>query len=435
MKTKSWLLTGAAVGLMALAAAAPAEAASKKSTAAAQAAEIEALKEQVRLLTQRLDAQEAAQQQTQATAVQAQATAQEAKAAQESAAQDIENIPSQVNMAVAAIPKPKKTWAEDTKVSGRMYFDLSNVEAKNNGTKTTPSGTGFDIKRFYVGIDHKFNDTWSANVTTDFQYSSAISATEVYIKKAYLEAKVNPYLTVDFGSTDLPWVPYAEGIYGYRHIENTLIDRTKFGTSADWGVHAKGTLPGGIVSYQVSVINGAGYKAPLRSKGMDVEGRVSAKLDKINLAIGGYSGKLGKDTQGATTYHTANRFDALAAYVDPKFRVGVEYFAAEDWSNVATVASDKSDGYSLFGSYNFTDKISAFGRYDYVKPNKDTASNKKDSYFNIGVQYEPTKIVDLALVYKRDQVEHGTLSTSNGTIGGSNKGTYDEIGLFGQLRW
>lgn len=431
MKTKSWLLTGAAVGLLAVGAAAPAQAASKSS----QAAEIQALKEQLRILTERLDAQEAAQKDVQAQAAQAAATAQEVKEAQASADSEIENIPNQVNMAIAAIPKPKKSWAEDTKISGRMYYDLTNIENKSNGTKKTPSGTGFDIKRFYVGIDHKFNDTFSANITTDFQYSSAIGATELYIKKAYLDMKVNDQLDVRFGSTDLPWVPYAEGIYGYRHIENTLTDRTKFGTSADWGVHASGKLPGGVFSYAVAVVNGAGYKSPLRGKGMDVEARVSAKIDKINLAIGGYTGKLGKDTQGATTYHTANRFNALAAYVDPKFRVGVEYFSAEDWANVATVASDKSDGYSLFGSYNFTDKISAFGRYDHVKPNKDTASSKKDDYFNIGVQYSPTKIVDFALVYKRDEIENGTLSTSNGTIGGSNKGTYDEIGLFGQLRW
>ncbi|HEX5380261.1 MAG TPA: hypothetical protein VFW47_16910, partial [Phenylobacterium sp.] len=202
----------------------------------------------------------------------------------------------------------------------------------------------------------------------------------------------------------------------------------------DWGVHASGKLSP-IFSYAIAVVDGAGYKAPLRSKGMDVEGRISAKIDKVNLAIGGYSGKLGKDTQGAVTRHTATRFNALAAYVDPKYRVGVEYFAAENWNNVTTVASDSSDGYSVFGGYNITDKIGVFGRYDWVKPNKDTAPGKKDEYFNMGVSYSPAKIVDFAVVYKRDQVERGTLSTSNGTIGGSNKGTYDELGLFGQLRW
>jgi hypothetical protein len=441
MKMKSSLLAGAALGAVALSICAPAEAAPRRhanhqpSAMQAQAAEIQALREQVQALTERLNAQEAAQQQTQAQAAQAQATAQAVQEQQAAADNDIKTIPEQVNMAVASLPKPKKSWAENTSISGRMYYDLTSVEQKRDGSRIAPSGVGFDIKRFYVGVDHKFNDVFSANITTDFQYSSAISATELYIKKAYLQAKLNDALVIRLGSADLPWVPYAEDIYGYRYVENTLIDRDKFGTSADWGVHAGGTLPGGIVSYAVAVIDGAGYKAPLRSTGMDIEGRISAKVNKFNVAVGGYTGKLGKKNENVGTFHTARRFNALAAYVDPKFRIGAEYFAAKNWSNVTTAASDKADGYSIFGSYNFTDKISAFGRYDWVKPNKTTASGRKDNYFNVGVSYTPTKIVDFALVYKRDKIEDGTLSTSNGTIGGVNDGTYDEVGLWGQFRW
>ena len=89
----------------------------------------------------------------------------------------------------------------------------------------------------------------------------------------------------------------------------------------------------------------------------------------------------------------------------------------------------------MFGSYNINPTISVFGRYDWVKPNKTTSPDKKDNYWNIGIQYEPVKIIDLALVYKRDRIDNGTISTGNGTIGGLVDGSYDEIGLFGQLRW
>ena len=57
----------------------------------------------------------------------------------------------------------------------------------------------------------------------------------------------------------------------------------------------------------------------------------------------------------------------------------------------------------------------------------------KDNYFNVGLNYKPIGPIDLALVYKRDKVTNGTLSTSNGTIGGADHGTYDEVGVFGQL--
>lgn len=386
----------------------------------ADAAEIAQLRAQIQALSDRLAAQEAAQ---------ARADAQ------------IQTIPAQVQTAVAAVPPPapapaKPSWTDSTVVSGRMYFDLTNITQESDGSRVQPTGTGFDIKRFYIGVDHKFNDMFSGNVTTDFQYSSAISSTELYIKKAYLQAKFSDALVVRLGSTDLPWVPFAEDMYGYRYVENTLIDRTKFGTSADWGVHASGKLAGGMVSYAVAVVDGAGYKAPLRSKGMDVEGRISiTPVEHLTLAVGGYTGKLGKSKQGVTTFHTANRFDAMAAYTTSQFRVGVEYFKAEDWNNVSTVTSDSAEGYSVFGSYQFTPTIGAFARYDRVEPNQDTAPNRQDDYFNVGVTYSPTRIVDLSLVYKRDAVDKGFVSTSNGTIGGLTDGAYDEFGLFGQFRF
>jgi hypothetical protein len=191
-----------------------------------------------------------------------------------------------------------------------------------------------------------------------------------------------------------------------------------------------------MFNYAVAVINGAGYKNPIRTKSVDIEGRISTSFDGVTLGIGGYSGKLGKEIQGGVaTPHTASRLDAIAAYANKQFRIGVEYFSAEDWNNVTTVAGDKSDGTSIFGNYNFTPQISIFGRYDWVKPSRTVNSKLKDGYFNFGVNYEPVKIVDLALVYKRDQIDNGALSTSNGTIGGTKKGTYDEFGLFGQYRW
>ena len=403
---------------------------------------VEALTNQVQALQSRLDSQAQTQQavqaqvaQTQTQVAQTQTQVDKVVADSESVQDRLDNVPTQVLATLSEVPKPKPSWAENTSISGRMYYNISNISQKTNDGKVAPSGTGFDIKRFYIGVDHKFNSIYSANVTTDFQYSSAISATELYLKKAYIQANYSDALNIRIGAADLPWIPFVEDIYGYRYIEQTLTDRTKFGTSSDWGVHAYGKL-GPYVNYAVAVIDGAGYKAPLRSKGVDVEGRVNVKYNDFTVAVGGYTGKLGKETEGATNiFHTATRFNALAAYTHGPIRAGVEYFTASNWNNVTTAAEDKSEGYSLFGSYAFTPEFALFGRYDWEKPNKTTVNAKKDNYFNFGLQYEPTKIVDFSLVYKRDKVDRGTLATGNGTIGGSIDGTYDEVGLFGQFRW
>ena len=137
-------------------------------------------------------------------------------------------------------------WWNDTKISGRMYSDLSYVSNDKNGKQAKVDGPGFDVKRFYVSIDHKFNDTFAADVTTDFTYDSTTKSTQLFLKKAYLDINIDPAFDLRLGSTDLPWIPFVEGIYGHRYIENVMIDRTKFGTSADWGVHAKGEFQNGL---------------------------------------------------------------------------------------------------------------------------------------------------------------------------------------------
>jgi hypothetical protein len=337
-------------------------------------------------------------------------------------------------------------WWSNTSISGRMYFDLSNINNKNDDVSNPQNGTHFDIKRFYIGIDHKFDDVWSANVTTDVTYDGSTGATQLFLKKAYLQAKVFPWLTIRAGSADMPWIPFVEDQYGYRYIENTLIDRVKDGTSADWGLHASGAFgdPDDLLfEYAASVVNGAGYKKPgfglgtNRSKGMDFEGRADVKYDGFVLGIGGYSGKLGKDLGDDSTFHTAQRFDALAAYVANGFRVGVEYFSESNWDTVTTVPSDHGHGWSGFASYQFLPEWAAFGRYDYVKPQAATGFQPhfNNDYYNLGIEWTPVKIVNLSLVYKHDAGDNGEFTDSNGVIGGVDSGHYNEIGLFGQVRW
>ena len=162
---------------------------------------------------------------------------------------------AKANESLATVDALKKL-VNDTKLSGRLYYDLTNINDSNKGVKTDKSGFAFDIKRFYLGVDHKFNDQWSMNLTTDFQYSSAISSTEVYLKKAYIQYKLSDAFVLRAGAADLPWVPFVENYYGLRYIENTLTDRLKYGTSTDWGVHAGGKLAGGAVEYAVAALNG-----------------------------------------------------------------------------------------------------------------------------------------------------------------------------------
>jgi hypothetical protein len=513
MTKRSAFLTGAALGVFVVSAtmaqATTTQATTthhKKRHAAEPSKETLELKQQVQelqaklqALESRLDAEASARRQTETQAQTAQATAQAAQstalAAQTQVQADatkIETIPTQVETAAKA-NAPKPGWWNNTKLSGTVFADVSNIENKNAAGKTAQSGTDYDIKRTYLQVEHKFNDTYAFTFTTDLTFdsntaspsgassptpneaggantASGIKSTQIFVKYAFLQAHYSDAFEVQLGSAKLPWIPFVEDINGYRFVEQMLIDRTKFGTTTDWGVHINGTPlhsealdpvthkpTGGLyVGYAASVFDGEGFKQPSlgnvnRTNAVDVEGRLNAGYingaKKITVAIGGYDGKLGKDVENVLTFNTAQRFDALGAYqsslAGKPFTLGAEYFWARYWNDVTQASPSKtnvSDGYSLFGSANLTGRVSVFGRYDWVKPKANTAPSEHDNFFDVGVDYKPIPALDFALVYKRDSVTNGSFSTSDGVIGipagaTTGEGTYDEIGIFTQVKF
>lgn len=389
---------------------------------AAMAAKMEALQGQLNDAKAQAAAAEAKASDATQVAQAATASAEEAKTSSDS----------------AGVLAKAASWAADTKISGRMYYNISHVSADDAlGNKVENQG-GFQIKRFYVGVDHKFDDTFSGNVTMDISKvdnGGKNVGYGFYVKKAYLEAKLAKQLKLRLGATDMPWIPYVEGVYGYRHVEKTLTDLDSFGTSSDWGVHAMGSFADGVVSYAVSAVDGGGYRNPQFTKTVDLEGRVSIKYHGLNAAIGGYTGKLGQDVDGAIPYRTASRFNALLAYKDKvggmPVTIGGEYFTAKNWKVALASPEDKAEGYSLFASISPVDQWSVFGRYDHIKPFKDTAPLMKDEFTMLGVQYSPAHIVDFALAYKHDSAKGGL---KIGNLG-SGQQKRDEIGLFGQFRF
>jgi hypothetical protein len=282
-------------------------------------------------------------------------------------------------------------------------------------------------------VDHKFNDIWSANLTTDFSYVSGDGQTNLYVKKAYLQGKFDPAAVLRVGSADMPWVPFAESYYGFRYVENTLIDRLKYGTSADWGLHLGGDLGANkVASYAVSVVNGNGYKNPSRSKGVDFEGRVGfVPFEGMVVAVGGYSGHLGRETENIDALHTARRGDVMVAYADKTVRVGAEYFTAKNWGNlVLSPIADKADGYSVWGSVALSDDVSLFARYDNASLSKDIDGAAKDVYYNLGLQYQVAKGFKLAGVWKHQKQDRTVAAPAPLHV--QNVKT-NEVGVFGEV--
>ncbi|MDE2405363.1 MAG: hypothetical protein KGM17_11915 [Sphingomonadales bacterium] len=362
-------------------------------------------------------------------------------------------------------------WAGDTTIGGRIFADASTISQHTAGAVNTATGTGVNLKRIYVEVNHRFDATWSASLVADASNVAGstttgngfvVGATPVgkglFVKNAYVQARLSPALVLRLGAAPLPWVPYIENQVGTRYVDTMLIDRVNDGTTADWGIHASGDLFDGHVSYAVSLVDGAGYRNLRVTRAIDVEGRVSLRQGGLWGAVGGYLGKRGAAVAGTPTFRTARRIDAAAGYRDARFGLGAEVFYAKDWNNVAVDPAaaarsrDAALGWSLFGNVAIAPRWSAFARHDHVAPSRINLPAMRDRYVNLGVQWEPARAVDLALVWKHETVSGGALATQNGTIGCAitatpvffaaatpttcaGNGTYSEFGLFTQVKF
>lgn len=332
-----------------------------------------------------------------------------------------------------------------TTVGGTMYTDFTDLnqdltsQSTAGSTSTSSNNYGIDIKRFYLVVDHNFDNIWSANLTTDFNYVSADKETQLFVKKAYVQAKLSDAATFRMGSADMPWIPFDESIYGYRFVEPTLIDRLHFGNSADWGAHFLGHTGNNFVDYALSAVNGGGYKHPGRSKAMDFEGRLAIMpVNGLIIAVGAYTGELGQDTSSlapGTPINTATRQDALIAYKTSQLTLGAEYFHASNFTPalITSNQTDSASGYSLFGSLSLTDDgIALFVRYDNADPSKDLNPSEKDKYYNFGISFPANQNITWAVAYKHEDLSLGPVITTTATVTDT---TTKEIGVWAQIKF
>ncbi|HET9768105.1 MAG TPA: hypothetical protein VFS60_14720 [Thermoanaerobaculia bacterium] len=386
--------------------------------------------------------------------------------------------------AVFATASATTAWAGETTFAGTIFTDVTSRENHDDATNTDDarSGFGFDLTRFYSTVIYKHDDRWSANFTVDVcdkvtvvtavpnatggttnVTSSKSARCEVFIKKAYIQGHFSDPVNFRIGSADLAWVPYIEADNRYRYIEPVLIDHFGFGSSTDWGLHYYGRL--GIVNYQFSAVNGGTYNeaSNFRSKSVDFEGRLAVEpFAGVKVAIGGYKGKRGQEVDvppGSTArFQDATRFNAMASYTHPRFRIGGEWFKAEDWVNTRYTApaagrptpSDEAEGWSVWGAFVISPTLEVIGRYDELEANKEfgrfnnpTAFNPgklgpEGNYSHVGIQYQINSAFVATLAWKHIEAENGRLPSVN--VGSTNTalangGDLNEIGIWSQFKW
>jgi hypothetical protein len=155
----------------------------------------------------------------------------------------------------------------------------------------------------------------------------------------------------------------------------------------------------------VSVVTGSSYKRPRTGNRPDVEARFGWQPSEHTVvAVGGYDGQLGLDDDPRALTHTARRWDALAAYAGPRFRLGAQWFETRDWTQLRSPLSDSGHGWSAWASAKLSDRWTLFARHDASSTSAQLDPSRHDRYSNAGIEWRLTPKLQVAAVWKHQQL-------------------------------
>lgn len=257
--------------------------------------------------------------------------------------------------------------------------------------------SAFEVTRAYLGYVFFMDKHFSAEVKLDIgspDDESPYSKLKRYafFKNAALEYR-NDKLIWNFGIISLKQFKIQEKYWNHRYIYKSFQDEHRFGASADIGTSIEYRFTPWLTA-DVTLMNGEGYN----------------QLQIDNTFKSGFGASFyPSDFLIARIYYDIMVNEAvqqsIASFIGIKkneLTIGLEYNYK---TNISFIQDHNIWGYSVYGSYNISDKWEIFGRFDRLLSKKYEYEefgwnfDKDGSALIAGVQYQPIRYVKFALNY------------------------------------
>lgn len=289
----------------------------------------------------------------------------------------------------------------------------------------------FTVKRGYINFQKSLNKHLSGRITPDLtldKEGDGEGDLEMRLKYCYMELKddgnywifSSPKILV--GEVFTPWIDFEEKINLYRVLGSQYLDKATIVSSADFGIvttaliggklnetyqnQVSSAYPGKYGSIALGLYNGGGYHALERNNNKTIQWRLTFRplpeiLTGLQLTYAGAHGK------GNTDVYPDWNFNAGAiSYENRHITLTGQYFKGvgnhEGSFADSTGKAYDVEGYSAFAEVKFfKNKISLFGRYDYVWIDKITEKTKSRQEI-IGIAYHIYGRNKIVLDYNRN---------------------------------
>ncbi len=264
-------------------------------------------------------------------------------------------------------------------VAGVGYVNYGYQLRTDSSLSPAGHGNNFDVARSYVRALGKFAGGVQTQITLDVDGRKAASNQLTFrLKYAFVSwTPENSPLTYKIGAIHTPWLDWEENLNDYRMQGTMPMERAGYISSSDFGAGIDGMWNYDAVAMQVGIYNGENYSGAPGDQHKDLEGRVSVRLARTDLAgkTGGLRlnayGQVGKSNGGGNR----TRFIGMVSYKSKRLTLAGEFGMAQD-SISPTLKSQKGQVLAAYGVLRLSDssKFAVIGRVDQFDPNADSVA-------------------------------------------------------------
>lgn len=286
-------------------------------------------------------------------------------------------------MMAGSLPLAAPARGASPRVSGMVFAD---AQDQLHGTAVPADSSSFRFRRVQLTVDHDLDSVFAARVQLEADDNELTSKgrTATYLKQVWLRwSHLGRAGDLYMGLAPTPTWSVAEGLWGYRSLEKTVLDLQGLGFATDMGVAlqqaATATHP---LGWHVMLSNGNGQK-PENSAGKKFALSLPYRVgDVIVEASGDYD-----DERGAADRWTTK---ALVGWQHGDDAAAIELFRRVNARAGAALADVEPQGMSVYGHHALNPHWRAVARVDLTDPdgNNDNAGYR-EAYFIAALDVMP----------------------------------------------
>ena len=286
-------------------------------------------------------------------------------------------------------------------LSGKAYIDFAHF--LDSQEEDLRGNSYFSYRRIYLTSDFKLPSNFSARLRIEADESSAVpTQPDVRLKDAYVRWQFHEGHRATIGIQPPPVFDVSENAWGYRGLEQTLIDLSGMRSSRALGLHIEGRLSANAaLQYRMMIANSHDTR-PQADHLKHGFAQLVARSGPWTATFGANYVPHGDSRSGSLM------ISGVIARVSETGRAGVDWFVQR--TNFTSTDDDASDaGISLFLERSFASNWSVVARLDRFSVTDQQVRSQPHTFALAGLSYQPIeqiRIVPNVYLLSQDDVGH-----------------------------